>query len=186
MTTGNDGQPEPRIHPAKDLTEQQQELLQKTQMRGETLNVFATMVHNPTVMKRVSALGGYFVAQGLLEERDRELVILRTAYRTGCEYEFGRHTARVLHKQLLSEEQLRAIATEPLSAFDDVDAALLRFVDDVCANDAAADDFPAMAARFDEAELTELLLLIGFYRMLAGYMNTVRIRREDGIPGFPS
>lgn len=36
-------------------------------------------------------LGGAFLARGLLAGRDRELVVLRTAWRTGSAYEWGQH-----------------------------------------------------------------------------------------------
>lgn len=178
---------EQRIPVVTQPSEEQRELLNKSRVGGEILNVFATMAHNPRLAKRFNVLGGYFVADGHLPERDREIAILRTAYRTDCEYEFGRHSYGVQRKELLTSDEVRVIATNGVpDSFSLSEIELVRFVDEICADNSAGDSaFGALASRYDEAELVEVTLLVGFYRMLAGFLNTMLVNREEGIPGFP-
>jgi 4-carboxymuconolactone decarboxylase len=43
-----------------------------------------------------------------------------------------------------------------------------------------------LSATYDEAQLLEAVLLVGFYRMLAGLVNTIGVEREPGVPGWPT
>ncbi len=186
--TDTDGrQRPPVIAPVTEPDAEQAELLDKTHRGTGPANIFATMVHNPRLMKRLNVLGGYFVAHGLLEPRDRELVVMRTAYRAGCDYEFGRHTLLVGREGLLTDDEVERIATDDLGAgWSPQDAQLLRLADEITADDRASDELTGqLAERFSDAELIEVTLLVGFYRMLAGYLNTLDVNREEGVPGFP-
>ena len=58
---------------------------------GRPLNVFKTLAHRPRLLRRVNALGGYFMAHGAIPVRERESVILRVAARAGSDYEIGQH-----------------------------------------------------------------------------------------------
>src|ERR1700733_3752610 len=60
---------------------------------GASLNLFATLAHDPRLLRRVNALGGYFAVRGHLDGRTRELAILRTAGTLGCDYELLHHRA---------------------------------------------------------------------------------------------
>lgn len=175
---------EPVTHPSPE----QAELLDKTHRGTGPANIFATMVRNPKLMKRLNVLGGYFVAHGLLAPRQRELVVMRTAFRTGCDYEFGRHTLLVGREALLTDDEIGRITSGEIDdAWSAEEAQLLRLADEICADDRASDELTeSLAQRFEAAELIELTLLVGFYRMLAGYLNTLRVNREDGVPGFPA
>ena len=44
----------------------------------ETLNIFGVLGHHPKLLKRFNLMGGFLLNKGLLPERERELVILRT------------------------------------------------------------------------------------------------------------
>ena len=66
-----------RLAPVTDPDERQRELMQTDLQRGEQpLAIFATMAHNPGLMRKVTALGGRFLFRGTLDVRAREVVIL--------------------------------------------------------------------------------------------------------------
>jgi alkylhydroperoxidase family enzyme len=56
------------------------------------LNIFRTLAHNEALSKAFLQLGGHLLGGGVLPVREREIVILRTGFRSGSEYEFGQHT----------------------------------------------------------------------------------------------
>jgi alkylhydroperoxidase family enzyme len=37
---------------------------------------------------------------------------------------------------------------------------------------------------YDEAQALEATILVGFYRMMAGFVNTIGVEREPGVPGW--
>lgn len=183
-----DGRQRPAvIDPITDPSPEQSELLDKTHRGTGPANIFRTMVHNPKLMKRLNVLGGYFVAHGLLTPRGRELVVMRTAARAGCDYEFGRHTLIVEREGILTDGEVARVASGDIDGeWSSEEAQLLRLADEISADDRASDELTRqLAERYGQDELIELLLLVGFYRMLAGYLNTLDVNREDGVPGFP-
>lgn len=145
--------------------------------------MFATLARHPRLLRRLNALGGLFIAHGSLPERERELVILRVAWRSGSAYEWGQHT--VLGRQAgLSDDEVARVAGG--CGWSDDDRVLLELADELVERADVSDGvWLAVAKRFDEAQLLELLLLPGFYRMLAGYLNAVRVQPEPELPGWP-
>ena len=122
----------PRIPPLTDPDAETAEIIEKSGLRdGRPLNIFATFAHHPRLLKRFLVLGGFFLGRGLRPERDREIVILRSAWRARSEYEFGQHT-RIGHLAGLSYAEIRALATEEHELQGD-DAVLVRVADEIAA-----------------------------------------------------
>jgi 4-carboxymuconolactone decarboxylase len=171
----------PRIPPVDEPDEDQAALLAKTLRApdGTVLNVFATLAHSPQLLRRVNALGGYFFVHARIPPRERELVILRTAARIGSTYEIGQHRWIGAQAGLTPTEIEHAIATGSEHAWLREDAALLAFTDELIRTDTITDaTWDAMAGSYDELQRAELLALIGFYRMLGGVLNGLRVQLE--------
>ena len=177
---------EPRIPPLSDPSPEIAEVLDKTRVRaGPPANIFATMAHHPRLLKRFNVLGGLFMARSLLPVRDRELVILRTGWLTRCEYEFGQHT--LIGRQAgLAEEEVRRV-TDPDGEWPDADALLIRLADEIHGSHDVSDElWAALSRRWDPAQVIELVTLAGFYGMVAGFLNAVRVQLDPGVPGWPA
>jgi 4-carboxymuconolactone decarboxylase len=176
----------PRIPPAASPAPEAVEVLEKSPaLDGRPLNIFGTLAHHPLLLKRYIALGGVFLRFGLLPAREREIVILRTAWRTGSVYEFGQHTRLGLAAGV-TEDEIARVAKAGLEGWAAGDAALLAMVDDLQAADRVSDaTWTALAERWSEAELVELLALAGFYRMTAGFLNSAGVEPEAGVAGWP-
>ncbi len=177
--------PEPRIAPLVDVPPDLDELLAKTKVReGPPLNIFATMAHHPRLLKRFNVLGGLFLGRGLLPARARELVILRTAWRTGCEYEFGQHT--LLARQAGLTDREIAGTTNGTFEWLEGEAQLIRLADEVHATHDVSDELWAQLRRsWSPAQLIELVSLAGFYGMVASFLNAIRVQLDPGVPGWP-
>ncbi|MCW3010963.1 MAG: hypothetical protein JWO90_1367, partial [Solirubrobacterales bacterium] len=85
----------PRVAPVLAPDAEQAKQLAKTPVRpdGERLNVFTTLAHRPGLLRRINALGGWFPREATLPMRERELVVLRVAHRTGGAYVAHQHRA---------------------------------------------------------------------------------------------
>ena len=58
-------------------------------------------------------------------------------------------------------------------------------VAELCAHDKISQDtWIALTTTWAEPELVELTLLVGYYRMLAGLMNSVDGQPDAGVPGW--
>jgi len=138
-------------------------------------------------MKRVNALGGMFMAHGSLPPRERELVILRVAWNTDCDYEYAQH-APIGKRVGLSDEEIRALS-KPVgeSKWNATDLALIRFTDELTEHSEVTEEtWRALAGGHDEDQMIELSLLVGYYQMLAGFLKTTRVPLEDGAEALPS
>src|SRR3546814_14660088 len=49
------------------------------------------LAHRPKVLRSMISIGGALWGSGHVGPRERELAILRSVWRPGCEYEFGHH-----------------------------------------------------------------------------------------------
>src|SRR3546814_14457129 len=58
---------------------------------GEPLTMMKVLVHRPKVLRSMISIGGAPWGSGHVGPRERELALLRSVWRTGCEYEFGHH-----------------------------------------------------------------------------------------------
>lgn len=176
----------PRIHPLTDPDPETAEILAKAGLHdGKPLNIFLTFAHHPRLLKRFLVLGGFFLGRGLLPERDREIVILRSAWRSGSEYEFGQHT-RIGHLAGLSHTEIRALAVAN-HELEGNDAVLVTVADEIAADAVLSDaTWDALLAFYEPPQALEVIMLAGFYRMLAGVLNTVQIQLEERTPGWPT
>lgn len=176
-----------RIEPATEFDDAQMELLAKTLLiDGKPANIFGTMIKHPTMLKRFNVMGGFILTKGLLPAREREIVILRVGANCVAKYEFGQHT--VIGKRCgLSDEEITALL-RPADAhpWNDVDAALIAMTDDLCADDCiSAPTFAKLQERWNEAEVMELTVTAGFYRLVSGFLNSMGVELDDGVPDFP-
>ncbi|MCW2993873.1 MAG: hypothetical protein JWQ18_1368 [Conexibacter sp.] len=174
--------PPPRIAPPSTFDAAQLEQLAKTrpQPGGRPLNVFATLAHRPELLRRVSALGGYFPRHSVLGLRERELVILRVGTCIDSAYVVGQH--RAIAGEALSAEEVAA-ALDPASAFvwSPVDAALLAFAEELVAEHTVSDATWSALALPDDA-LLELVVLVGFYAMFGTMTNALAIEVDAPPP----
>ena len=178
----------PRIPPLTDdeADEQTSALLEEVRLpNAEAVNIFATLVRHPGLYRRWMPFAGKLLA-GKLPDRDRELLILRSAWRCASSYEWGQHV-RLAEQAGISPEEIDRVAAGPdAPGWEAFDGALLTAVDelhdDACLSDPTWD---ALAARYDHRQMIELPMLVGQYHMLAFALNSLGVQREPGVPDLP-
>lgn len=147
------------------------------------LNVFRTLAHAETCLRPALRLGGAILGAQQLDPLLRELAILHVACRTGAEYEWIQH-ADIARAVGASDEQVAAVRDAELQAacFDDRARLVLRFADELLAGDAVSETtFAAMVQATSAREAVELLLAVGYYRLLAGVMRSVDIDLDEPL-----
>jgi 4-carboxymuconolactone decarboxylase len=152
------------------------------------LNLFATLAHHPKLLKRWSAFGGVLLYGGELPARERELLILRTAWNCQAGYEWGQHVRIGLAAGVTSDE-VAALGTDAAGedpAWSSEDAALVRAADELHADARIGDDtWAELAATWSEAQLIELCMVVGQYHLVAFTLNSLGVQREEGVEGLP-
>ena len=176
----------PRFLPVESLSAEQARMLQKTvPPNGDRMNVFRAMAHHAPLMERFCAFTQILRNEGRVPLRNREIVILRVAWRTGSVYEFGSHTI-VARRAGLDEAEIQRTTEPGVSGWDEQDALLVQLVDELHDADQISDTtWAGLARTWDRPELIELVLLVGLYHMTAWFMNGLRIPADPELPGWP-
>ena len=178
----------PRIPPlAEDArNDETRELLaQVMQLTTGASNIFATLVRHPGLFRHWLPFGGKLLV-GKLPARERELLILRTAWNCRSEYEWGQHVVVGRAAGLTDDEIARVAAGPDAAGWSADDALLLRAADELHDASTLSDGtWAALAARYDERQLIEIPMLVGHYHMVAMTLNALGVEREAGVEGFP-
>lgn len=179
---------EPRIPYVTDVSPELEELFAKSSLRdGPPLNIFRTLGQHPRLLKRFNLFGGLLLSEGLLPAREREIVILRVGWRSGSVYEFGQHTLIGQAVGLTADEVRRLALPADDGGWQGLDAVLVTFADELCAtNDVSDATWKELEGHFGPAEVVELLVVAGFYRLVSGYLRAARVPLDDGVPGWPA
>ncbi|BBJ44863.1 hypothetical protein SSPO_075810 [Streptomyces antimycoticus] len=134
-------------------------------------NVHRTIANHPTLLPAMQPLMSH-VAGDILPPRERELVILRTAWRSQASYVWAHHHAAGLFVGLTETEIARA-ASEDATGWTPFEAALLTAVDELHTKSAISDGtWKQLAERYSEEQILELLALAGTYKTLAFILNS--------------
>lgn len=149
---------------------------------GES-NVLLTMGHRGDLMSAWLEFGMHFISGGRVSMRTRELLILRVGLRTSCAYEWGNHVPGALSAGMTADE-IAALANGT-GSWSAAEAAVLDLVDDLCTDNCASEEtWKVLTAVYTEGEIIELVMLTGFYRMNAGFLNSLGVQVEPGRPGL--
>ncbi len=148
------------------------------------LKLFRTQAHNPRVLQRVFA--GSLLDAGSIDERTRELVILRTCARCGSEYEWGVHVALFSQRAGLSEADVTATLAPATGALPEQEALLFAMVDQLHETSTLSDDvWRDLARHHAPAQILELIALVGNYHMISFMANAAGVELEDFAPRMP-
>jgi len=149
------------------------------------LLLFRALAANERVFLRVMA--GGLLDRGTLTLRDRELVIDRTCFRCGSEYEWGVHVALFGARVQLTADEIRDLcAADPsTTVFSPRDRLLLALCDELHATAHVSDALWAqLAAEWSAAQLVELVVLAGFYHLISFATNAFRVPLESFAARF--
>jgi 4-carboxymuconolactone decarboxylase len=181
--------PTVRIAPLdiEELSEVQKDLLIPTQS-GRTRSgehLFRTLVRHPGLFRKWSPFGGKLLLAGKLPARDREILILRTAWRCQVAYEWGHHV--FLGREAgLSDREIEQVKGNPDDpGWSGHEAALVRAVDEMHDGSKITDaTWAYLAMTYDDPQLIEVPMVVGHYTLLSYVINSLGIRLEPGFPGL--
>ena len=149
--------------------------------RGGQLHVFyRALLHSPELAAGWFEFNNAVRFQSGLDARTRELVIMRVAALTGCEYVWKVHEAQYALPAGLTPPQVAALREGSRSAaFDARERALLAYVEAMTRDVAVPDGvFAEMKRHFDDRTTVEVTVLVGAYNM------QTRVLRALGIESW--
>jgi AhpD family alkylhydroperoxidase len=153
---------------------------------GGPPHLFTTLARHRRIFRRWLRFAGALMPGGILPRADSELIILRVAHNSGCEYEWRHHEKLGAFAGLSAEEIARVREGPGAAGWQPREELLLRATDELHAERTLS---PALWAElrplFEDAELIEICLLVGHYEMLAMTLNALAVE-PDPLPAGPS
>jgi alkylhydroperoxidase family enzyme len=150
------------------------------------LLLFRTIAHNPRVLAKIRASN--LLDRGSLDRRHREIVILRTTARCGCEYEWGVHVSFFAERVGLTDAEVAATVHggEGDPVWSDAERTLIRLADELYDAARISDAlWTELRKHWSDAQLVELVVLVGFYHTISFVVNGLGVAHEPGAARFP-
>ncbi|MGH9214498.1 MAG: carboxymuconolactone decarboxylase family protein [Acidimicrobiales bacterium] len=151
------------------------------------LSIFQVLLRHPPLAKAINDLLSQLLFRGALDDRLRELVIMRVGWQTGSVYEWAQHW-RIAPRFGVSETDLLGVrdwlAHEP---FGRPERAVLAATDEVLANGAigAATWTECKACLGSTEALLELPAVIGTWRLISEILRSLAVPLEDDVSPWP-
>ncbi len=177
----------PRIPPIPraQWTDQQRALVDPQRI-ADVANLYGTMLQHPKIYAPRSSFGSYLRRETGLPAATRELLIMRTAYLIGSEYEWSHHHEAALAAGLKDAEIARIVAGPDAQGWSTEQRAVLRAADELRREAFITDGtWAVLSKHYNTKQLIEIVFTVGGYTMTGLAINSFGIQVEPGYPGFP-
>jgi alkylhydroperoxidase family enzyme len=151
------------------------------------LNIFRTLLRRPRTAKAVSDLILSLMFEAELDDRLRELVIMRIGWVTGSDYEWAQHWPLAQEMFGCKSQELVALRDWRASdLFDDRDRVVLKATDELLETGDLSDEGWARceAALGCEASI-DLVSAVATWRLVSVLARGLRVPLEEGRASWP-
>jgi 4-carboxymuconolactone decarboxylase len=151
--------------------------------RGVIQGPYAALMHHPALAERVGDLGELLRFDSTVPGDIRELVILMTARAASQPFEWVMHVP-IAQRAGLPQDVIERIKVQgDVSGFPPRYAGAARIIQHVLARESLPASLQeAVAADLGVAGLLELVVLAGYYQMIAGVLFAFDAPLPEGIP----
>ncbi len=177
-----------RIAPLRpeEWNAQQREQLAYPYEKGGFYNVVGTLARHADASVCIGSMGRHVLGPtSTLPARDRELLILRTAWRCQAEYEWAQHVS-IARKAGVAEEDIQRCKIPPTTAgWSAVDSALVTAADELHDEQRIGDEtWQTLATHYSELQLMDIVFAVGQYTLIAMALKTFGTPLDEGLAGF--
>lgn len=153
---------------------------------GSKTNVMMVLARYPKLAMAFNQWSKHLLMANSLPVRQLEIVVLRVAWRVYSEYEWHNHVGYAL-KAGLSHAEIAALRLDvEAHPWNEVDAAVVRSVDDLLDKGCVSDGvWATLSKHFNTQQLMDLVFSIGHYVMTSWALSTFGVGLESPDPiGF--
>jgi len=144
-----------------------------------------TVMCHRELFARLADVSVYLLQQPSLPKRDRQLVILRTAWLRQIPYIWGEHVKVSKSLGLTAEDIERATVGSTAAHWNEHERALMRATEELCGNAMISDaTWSVLARSYDDRQLFELPVLVGQFSTVGYFQNALRIPLAPGNAGL--
>jgi 4-carboxymuconolactone decarboxylase len=181
-------QSQKRIPPLQEdeWTEKQRKQLEYAYKKGGFYNLAGTLARYPEASRRLGQVSAHVLGPtSTLSARDRELLILRTAWLCQAEYEWAQHRLIARKAGMTDEEIDRCGEGSDASGWTATEASLLRAAEDLHTDQKISDaNWAALAGTYNDQQMMDIVFAVGQYTLFAMAMNSFGVPLDEGLQGF--
>ena len=181
-------QSKPRIPPLREeeWTDDQRRVLKYAHRKGGFYNVIGTLSRHPEASKRIGQVSTHVLGPtSTLPPRDRELLILRTAWLCQAEYEWAQHVLIAQQARLTDAEINRCREGPEADGWTPFDANLLRAADELHAEQQISDaTWAELSQQYDTLQMMDVVFAVGQYTLIAIALKSFGTPLDEGLKGF--
>lgn len=150
--------------------------------RPSAANVLGAMAHHPALAQAFYTFNGHLLNGTTLSARQRELIVLRVAAVKNSGYEWAQHLL-LAEDAGLTDREIASVAYGPDNPlWSELDAALVRSVDDVVREGGLSDStWMVLAMHLDTAQILDVIHTVGGYLTLAAVIQSLDLQLEEDI-----
>jgi 4-carboxymuconolactone decarboxylase len=178
----------PRIHAldASEWTPEVRAMLDPSGSGRYVIGIYRTFAQNQRLYPPRQLQSGYINSKVTITQRQKETAILRSGWMGGAEYEWSAHAGSG-RKAGLSDAEIVQLATPGYAGWSPHDAAIVRAVDEMYADDKVSDGtWKALATEFNPGQILDLMVAGSGYRIVSEVLNTFGVKYEANHESFPS
>jgi 4-carboxymuconolactone decarboxylase len=152
---------------------------------GSRSNTMMTLARHPKLATASLDFGKYVLVESELTARQRELIVLRVAWRYGSEHQWTHHVLSGRKIGLTDAEFAALQLSDPASLWPEEEQALICMVDQLCdAGQIEDKTWETLATHHDERTLIDMLYAIGLFTTNAWAFNAMGIELEPDVAAY--
>lgn len=146
---------------------------------GQPLNIHGVIARHPDLMASYAPLREHVVKSSSLDAAERELVVLRVAHLTACDYEWRHHVVRGRKAGLDDVRIARVRQGSEALGWSRQEKLLLRAVDDMLdRTEIGPETLDAMDGVFSDRKILDIVFTVGVYLVMSTLLKTARVPLE--------
>ncbi len=149
---------------------------------GTPLNIFGTLAHHPDMLRRWLVFATHVLSKNTLNERDRELLILRTGWNCRSRYEFSQHVI-IGRRCGITEAEIEMVKDGADAGWGERDRLLIVAADQLHDHTTISDPvWQALSAHYSTEQMLDLIATVGNYHVVAMFLNATGVQLDEGVP----
>lgn len=152
---------------------------------GSRSNTMMTLAQHPRLAIASNDFGKYILVEANLTPRQREIIVLRVAWRFHSDHQWTHHVLSA-RKIGMTEDELSDLAqSQPSNSWVDDECALILAVDQLITNGQIEDaTWAILSSKHDHRNMMDILYAIGLFTMNAWAFNAMGIELEPDVAEY--
>jgi hypothetical protein len=148
-------------------------------------NMSRTLVNNSNISETIGKFATYITMDSLLPPRDREILIIRTAWLCKSEFELVAHLPLGVRLGLTGEEAYQILKGAEYEGWKPLDSALIRAADELHYNTFIKHEtWETLSEHYNKEQFMDVIFTVGHYNTMAMFLKSAGVQLDPYMKYF--